>query len=392
MALDLRNTEIAYRTRSNSELERAYWLFRLVSYPWLVKAGSTITNLFFSLHLPLEGLVRKTLFRQFCGGETIEECKPVIKELFRNQVGTILDYSVEGIEEEKRFDGIAKEIVRTIEHAQGNPAIPFCVFKMTGVGRFELLAKISAKETLSAQEQAEWERVRHRVKALCLNAFQKNVRLFIDAEETWIQPVIDDLALEMMREFNRKDAIVFNTVQMYRTDRYAYIQEIFGIAETEDFLLGLKVVRGAYMEKERERATALGIASPILPDKAATDVNYDQAIAFCLTHRERVVICAGTHNETSTGLLVAKMRAAGIRSNDKHIYFSQLLGMSDNLTFNLAAQDFNVAKYVPYGPVKAMLPYLLRRAEENKSIAGQTSRELEQISQELERRKHKQLK
>jgi len=389
MSLNFENTEIAFRSRSNRDLNRAYWLFRLVSNPWLVKGGSLVTDWLVKLNLPIESIVRKTLFRQFCGGETIEECQRTIKDLARYNVGTILDYSVEGIDDEKHLDSIAKEIVRTIEHAENNPAIPFCVFKMTGVARFELLAKLSAKEKLTAEEKKEWGRAEHRVRALCLNAHKKNVRLFFDAEESWIQGIIDDVALEMMREFNKEKAIVYNTVQMYRVDRLAYIKETHALADKEGFYLGLKIVRGAYMEKERERATALGIPSPILPDKAATDKNYDEALKFCVGHHKRIPFCAGTHNEASTRWLAEAMTQKHIAHDDPTIFFSQLLGMSDNLTFNLAAKEFNVAKYVPYGPVKAMLPYLLRRAEENKSIAGQTSRELEQIEQELTRRKSK---
>ena len=387
MSLNFENTEIAFRSRSNRDLDRAYWLFRLVSYPWLVKSGSFVTDWMFKLKLPIEGLVRKTLFRQFCGGETIEECQRTIKDLARYHVGTILDYSVEGMDDEKQLDAIATEIALTIKHAEKNPAIPFCVFKMTGVARFELLAKLSAGESLGPIETAEWERAKHRVRGLCLNAHRKNVRIFIDAEESWIQKIIDDVALEMMQEFNRENAIVYNTVQMYRKDRMPYIEQLLATVEKEKFFVGLKVVRGAYMEKERERATALGISSPILPNKAATDKNYDAALHFCIEHRKRIHFCAGTHNEASTRLLVEAMAHKRISHEDSGIYFSQLLGMSDNLTFNLAAKEYNVAKYVPYGPVKAMLPYLFRRAEENKSISGQTSRELEQIEQELKRRK-----
>ena len=387
--MNLNDTEIAFRSRTNADLGRAYWLFRLVSYPWLVKSGSQMTKLLFSLHLPIEGLIRKTLFRQFCGGENIDECKSTIKELAKFGVGTILDYSVEGIDDERRFDGIAQEILKTIDHAEKNPSIPFCVFKMTGIARFGLLAKLNAKERLTKEEGAEWVRVQHRVRALCLNAHQRNVRLFVDAEESWVQGVIDDLILERMREFNKDKAIVFNTLQMYRTDRLTYLNDLNTLAKKENFFLGLKIVRGAYMEKERDRAVELGIASPILPDKAATDRNYDEALKFCLDHKERISLCAGTHNEASTRLLAQGMTHSKISPHDDHIFFSQLLGMSDNLTFNLAAKKFNVAKYVPYGPIRAMLPYLLRRAEENQSISGQTTRELIRIEEELARRKDK---
>lgn len=387
--MNLENTEIAFRSRTNQELGRAYWLFRLVSYPWLVRSGSTLTQWLLKLGMPIEGLIRETMFRQFCGGETLEECKETIQQLARFNVGTILDYSVEGIEEEKRFNDVALELSRIIDLAAGNQNIPFCVFKMTAIARFELLEKKSKGGSITPEEFKEWERVEHRVHALCLRASKKNVRLFIDAEESWIQPVIDDLALSAMREFNRERTVIFNTLQLYRTDRLAYLEELHRLAEREHFHLGLKIVRGAYMEKERARAEELGEPSPIHPTKAATDEHYDRAIQFCLENRKLISFCAGTHNEASTKRLAESMEKEKIPSSDERIYFSQLLGMSDSLTFNLAAKHFNVAKYVPYGPVRMVFPYLVRRAEENKAIAGQTNRELDQIQQELERRRKK---
>ena len=337
--------------------------------------------------LPVESFIRATLFKHFCGGETIEQCQKTIFKLSDFNIGTILDYSVEGSQTEREFDKTAREIIRTIHLAKQNKAIPFCVFKMTGVARFELLEKVNAKVPLSAEETKQWERARHRLHAICLNAAQNQVRLFIDAEESWIQTAIDDFALEMMREFNRERAILFHTVQMYRTDRMDYLKTLLQISRTEGFFVGLKIVRGAYMEKERARAESQQRTSPIHTTKEATDRTYDEALQFCFANLDRVSLCAGTHNEKSTYQMVKLIETNGLTRNDDRLYFSQLLGMSDNLSYNLAAAGFNVAKYVPYGPVKVLVPYLTRRAQENTSIAGQTGRELTLIEKELKRRR-----
>lgn len=387
MALNLENTEIAFQSRSDIALRRSYWLFKLMGMASLVSLGAKLVRLCLKLRLPIEGLIRKTAFLQFCGGETIAQCEGTIFDLASYRIGTILDYSVEGSEKERELDATAKEILRTIELAQGNPRIPFCVFKLTGITRFHLLEEVNAGEKLSASETKEWERARHRLRALCLNCHQKQVRVFIDAEESWIQGTVDSLAEEMMREFNRERAIVFHTVQMYRNDRLDYLKRLHATAIQGRFFLGVKVVRGAYMEKERERATRLGRPSPIFPDKTATDRHYDEALKFCLNNLGALSLCAGTHNERSTLYLTELMKEKGMAPGDTRVFFSQLLGMSDHLSYNLAAAGYNVAKYVPFGPVRAMVPYLIRRAEENTSVLGQTSRELSLISTERTRRR-----
>lgn len=372
--MDFDNTEIAFKSRSDSALKRAKWLFRLVQHPTVVGIGAKAAKVLLAAHAPIEGIIRNTIFRQFCGGETIEECEEVTRELARFGIGAILDYAIEGNQDESSLDEVAKEILRTIERAKGDKKYPFCVFKVSGIARFDEQGKID-------------DRAKHRIRALCLNAHNHKVRLFIDAEESWYQDTIDEQALAMMREFNREAPLIYNTVQMYRRDRIEYLRSVLETARKEKFFVGLKIVRGAYMEKERARAEAHRVPSPILPDKASTDRHYDEALRVCLADLDWLAVCAGTHNEASTRLLTDLMDARQLRRNDERIFFSQLLGMSDHLSYNLAANGYNVAKYVPYGPVRAMLPYLTRRAEENTAVLGQTSRELSLILQELQRRR-----
>ncbi len=386
MTLRFTNTEIAFRNKSNAALRQSYWLFKAFAYPWMVRIGTWFLRLALFLRLPIEALIKRTIFRQFCGGETIEECKEAIDSLWRFRIGTILDYSVEGGQDETDFDRTAKELLRTVDLAAGNPQIPFCVFKMSGVARFNLLAKLNSGLLLGENERSEWAQVKSRVEAICARAHQKGVRIFIDAEESWIQNTIDRLAMEMMGKFNKEKTIVFNTLQMYRSDRLEFLKKCHHLAAGGKYFLGLKLVRGAYMEKERARAESHNGVSCILADKAATDKSYDDALVFCMDNLDRIALCAGTHNEASTRLLTELMAKGNIARNDQRVFFSQLLGMSDHLSYNLADEGFNVCKYVPYGPVRAVVPYLTRRAEENTSIRGQTSRELSLIMEERLRR------
>jgi len=381
------NTEIAFRQKSNHELKKAYWLFKMIGSNFLTKVGPAITNFFLNVGLPIQGAIKATIFQQFCGGETIAECNKAIEQLDKGGVGTILDYSVEGEDEEQVFDETCAEIIRTIVRADGDTKIPITVFKITGIGRFALLQKLDAKEVLTAAEQAEYEKVKLRCEMICKTAFDKAVPIMIDAEETWIQNTIDELALDMMRKFNRERIIVYNTYQMYRHDKLADMKADHLIAKADGFILGVKMVRGAYMEKERKRAAEMGYLSPIQPDKAASDRDYNESLRYCIDHIEDIAIVAGTHNEDSSRLLTYLLDEKNITHNHPHVYFAQLLGMSDNLSFNLADSNYNVAKYVPYGPIKAVMPYLFRRAQENTSVAGQTGRELGLIERELKRRK-----
>lgn len=383
------NTEIAFRNKTNAQLKKAYWLFKVIGNNFLSTIGPLITNFFLNIGLPIKETIRSTIFNQFCGGETIAECENAISRLAKVNVGTILDYSVEGEDKEEVFDETCEEIIRTIIRADGDKRLPITVFKITGIGRFALLEKIQTKEKLTKGEVAEFEKVKARCEKICWAAFDKIEPIMIDAEESWIQEIIDDLALNMMRKYNRERVIIYNTYQMYRADKLADMQADHLIAKAAGFILGAKLVRGAYMEKERARAVSLGISTLIQPNKEATDKDFDAALRYCTDYVEEIAMVCGTHNEDSCRLLTYLLDEKEIQHNHKHVYFSQLLGMSDNLSFNLADADYNVAKYVPYGPITAVMPYLFRRAQENTSVAGQTGRELALIERELKRRKLK---
>jgi proline dehydrogenase len=387
MTLNLADTQVAFHAKSDAALRRSYWIFRAFAHPWLVRGGTWLMRTSLRLHLPVKGLVKATVFRQFCGGETIEECRPTIEALWRDRIGTILDVAIEGLEDEAEFDRTVAEVERTIDLAEGNPAVPFCVFKVSGVARVGLLEKVAAGAALAEDEREEWERARSRVERLCTRAHAKGVRIFLDAEESWIQDAIDALATEMMERFNTERPIVYNTIQLYRRGRLEFLRDSHRRATEGGYLLGLKLVRGAYMDGERARAAALGVESCILPDKAATDASFDEALRFSVAAIDRIALVAGTHNEASTLLLTQLLETHGLARDHPRVHFSQLLGMSDHLSYNLAAAGYNVGKYVPYGPVRAVVPYLTRRAEENTSIQGQTGRELALITQELRRRR-----
>ena len=382
--ISFNNTEIAFKAKSDGELKRSYWLFKLIGNPALVKFGAKVTPL--ALNIGFKGLIKNTIFKQFVGGEDINDCERTIQELGKFNIGTILDYSVEGKESEADFDHCVTETLDTIKKAKSHPFIPFCVFKVTGLARFELLRKVTAKETLSEAEKQEWEKVRSRVNTICKAAAEADQPLFIDAEESWIQQAIDDLANENMALYNKTKVIVYNTFQLYRHDRLQYLKDSMEMGNKAGYKVGAKLVRGAYMEKERERAAQMNYPSPIQKDKQSSDADYDKALAFCVDNIQNMALCAGTHNEASSLKLVDLMAAKQIANDDKRIFFSQLLGMSDHISFNLSQSKYNVAKYVPYGPVKEVLPYLIRRAQENTSVKGQTGRELGLIMKEKQRR------
>ncbi len=380
------DTSVAFSSKSNSQLKKTYWLFSMMNQLWLVKLGTFFIKLSLLLRLPVKGLIKTTLFNQFCGGEDIKECEKTIQNLAKSNVGTILDYSVEGENNEKSFDKTANEISLTIEKATNNKAIPFSVFKVTGVGSTPLMEKIQAGEELDSSEQQAFERIKQRVDALCKKAADLDVKIFLDAEESWIQNVIDQLAYDGMQKYNTQTPIVYNTFQMYRHDMLENLKKATRNAKAAGYLLGVKLVRGAYFEKERLRAYENEYQDPIHATKEDTDRDYNKALEFCLENRDVISICLGTHNELSCQLCIELMEKLHIPQNDPHVWFAQLLGMSDNISYNLANAGYNVAKYVPYGPVETVMPYLFRRAEENKSIAGQSSREYLLVKREVERR------
>ena len=381
------NLEVAFAGKSDGDLTRAYWLFKAMANNTLVNNGPALLDFALKLRLPVLPIVKATIYKHFCGGEDINDCNQTVKALYSHGIGSVLDYSVEGAENEENFDHTCAEIIATIKRAKGDPAIPFCVFKTTGVARFRLLENISSGLTLSGERKQEFEKVKSRILQICSAAAENDVRVFIDAEESWIQKAIDDLADEMMEKFNKQKALIYNTIQLYRTDRLEFLKKSHHKAVERKYYLGLKLVRGAYMEKERDRAAEKGYPSPIQPDHASTNHDYNAALTYCIDHFGEIAICAGTHNEESSHLLIRLMIQKNIPHNHPDIWFSQLLGMSDHISGNLAAAGYNVAKYVPYGPVKSVLPYLIRRAQENTSIAGQTGRELKMILEEKKRRR-----
>ncbi|MDB5261889.1 MAG: proline dehydrogenase [Adhaeribacter sp.] len=382
------NTAIAFANKSDAELFMMYTLFATMNNNFLVKTGGKLVRKAFRWNLPVKFLIKPTIFSHFCGGENLLECNEAIKKLAAARIGTILDYSVEGENDEKSFDATYKEILATIEKAHRSENIPFSVFKITGLADGNILKKVQEKIKLTEAEEKAFNRAYTRVITICKRAHQYGVRVFIDAEESWFQETIDQLAIDMMTRYNQDTAIVYNTYQLYRQDRLEVLQQDYQEAVRSGYKLGAKLVRGAYLEKEARVAHEQGYPNPLNPNKAATDKLFNEALEFCLDHLDQIAFCAGTHNEQSCYLLLRLMEKHKISPNDPRVYFAQLYGMSDNLSYNLADAGYNVAKYVPYGPVEAVMPYLLRRADENTAIAGQSSREFNLIKKEMERRKN----
>jgi len=383
------DTATAFAYKSDAALQKANFIFSLVNHPWISSLATGFVKLALKVRLPIEGIIKRTAFDHFCGGESIERSAAVIQLLGKHHVGTILDYSVEGAKSEAGFDATMEEILKTLDKARSSENIPFCVFKVTGIASGELLEKINSGDALSAEEFAAFDRVKARVDKICGKAHAFGVPILIDAEETWIQDPIDGMADEMMARYNKTSAVVYNTYQMYRTDSLDNLIHDHHQAVMNGHFIGAKLVRGAYMEKERARAEEKNYPSPIHPDKAATDKAFNDALEFCIEHIDRVSVMCGSHNENSNALLVRRMAEKKLAPADRHVWFAQLYGMSDNISFNLARFGYNVVKYVPYGPVRSVMPYLLRRAEENTSVAGQSSRELMLIRKELKRRKRR---
>ncbi len=380
------NTEIAFKLKSDAQLERAYFLFKMIANEPLVKIGSAVTKFALTVHLPVEGLIRSTVFDHFCGGVNEKDCMPVVDNLMEAGVYSVLDYSVEGKEENTQFDATTQKVMELTRFAEKKKAMPFSVFKPTGLGRFKIWNKKTFNTPLTESEKGEWERITKRYDTICNEAMKCGITLLIDAEETWMQGAADVLCKEMMRKYNLERPVVFNTLQCYRWDRLEYLKAAHLEAKKEGYKLGFKVVRGAYMEKENDRAEEKGYPSPICKSKMATDAEFNAVVKYILNNLEDISLFLGSHNEESTYLAMEEMEKLGIVNNDPRVWFGQLYGMSDHITYNLAASGYNVAKYIPFGPVKDVMPYLIRRAEENTSVAGQTSRELELLKKERNRR------
>jgi proline dehydrogenase len=393
MSLSFENTENAFAHLTDKELKNARFLFQSMSYPWLVQMGTRLTPFIMRTGLPVHGLIRKTLFKQFVGGETLEETAGVAKTLDSFGVKVILDYGVEGKEGEEAFDTATEEFMQVIRYASTQTNIPFISIKVTGLARFGLLQTLNEAPRLRSGihdnefERDEWNIVRERMYAICELAAEKKVGVLIDAEESWIQDPVDRLCIEMMQVFNKTVPVVYNTVQLYRHDRLSFLKMSHSIARQQGFVLGLKLVRGAYMEKERARAREMGYDSPIQPDKASSDNDFNAAVRYCLENLSDIAVVIASHNEESNRLAAATMDELGISHKHPHVHFSQLYGMSDHITFNMAKAGFEVSKYLPFGPIRDVIPYLMRRAQENSSVSGQTGRELTLIQRELQRRK-----
>jgi len=381
------NTEIAFSLKSDSELERAYFLFKMISIEPLVKIGTAATNFALKAHLPVEGLIRSTVFDHFCGGVNEEDCLPVIDKMYYKGVSSVLDYSVEGKESEQEFDRAFNMTLKIIEFAKEKDSMPIAVFKPTGFGRLDLYTKVSSGDELSTDEQKEWSNVVRRFEAVSKASKENDVMLLIDSEETWMQKASDELVTKMMQKYNTEKPIVFNTLPMYRRDRLDYLKEQHRLAKNKGYYLGYKLVRGAYLDKENERAIEKGYETPMCPTKQATDDNYNGAVEYMINNIDDMSVFIGSHNEESSYLAMEIMAKKELKNDNGRIWFGQLYGMSDHISYNLAKKGYNVAKYIPFGPVKDVMPYLIRRAEENTSVAGQTSRELSLLKKERKRRK-----
>jgi len=381
------NIKVAFADKSNIDLTRAHLLFKTISNPIISKFLTSLVKISLWLKLPISPIIKTTVFKHFCGGTTIENSQNVIDKLWKSHIGTILDYSAEGKQTEEDFNNVMEETIRTIKKSEKEESIPFTVFKFSGLCSFSLLEKMSNKENLSDKENLGKELFLNRVEKICKCGYDSKVPIFIDAEESWIQNTIDSITIEMMQKYNKEEAWIYNTLQMYRNDRITYLKAILTDIKKNNYFVGLKLVRGAYHEQEIKRAKQMNYSCPVHTKKKDTDRDYNLAIKLCIDNIDRISICAGTHNEKSTALLMDLMNESNILKNNKRVYFSQLLGMSDHISYNISNDGYNVVKYVPYGPIKDVLPYLIRRAKENTSIAGQMGRELTNIIEEKKRRK-----
>jgi len=395
MNLSLNNTQNAFAYKSNTDLNKAKWLFSVIQNPWIVSIGTRLTPMLMKSGLPINGLIRSTIFNQFVGGETLAESARVTKMLGTYGVQVILDYGVEAKEGDASFDAVTEQFIAAIEFAATQDNVPFVSVKLTGLSSMHLLERLNEAPRLrsgihdSESDDAAWNRLKERMYAICDVAATHGIGILIDAEETWIQDPIDRLAIELMGVYNKEKVIVYNTYQLYRSDRLNFLKISHKIAAEGQFILGAKLVRGAYMEKERARAEAMGYPSPIQIDKSASDADFDAAVVFCLDHLDQIGLILASHNEASNLKCVQMMQDKGLPNNHPHIHFSQLYGMSDHITFNMATEGYKVSKYLPFGPLHDVVPYLMRRAQENSSVNGQTNRELLLIRQEIARRKAK---
>ena len=381
------NTEIAFKLRNDRELRKAVMLLRLMSYPAVVRLSGILANLAIRLGIPVRWIVKPTVFSLFCGGESLVESQKVVDRLAKHKVRSLLDYAAEDQQTDEKIESAIREIIATMDYAVKNPAVPFTVFKPTALAPVHILSQTGLQTEEGKLSCPGTEKFSKNFRTLCQSACKRGIPVMIDAEESHYQQIVDNLAAEMMELYNKEKVMIFNTIQMYRHDRLDFLKESIRNARKKNYHLGIKLVRGAYMEKERERALKLGYPSPIHPDKESTDNAFNRAITICLENIDITDLFAGTHNEQSLLMLMDRMKEYKLENSDPRIYVSQLYGMSDHISFNMAACNYNVAKYLPYGPVSYLLPYLIRRAEENRSVTGQAGRERRLLKLEIERRK-----
>ena len=381
------NLKVAFKDKSDFEINRSLLIFSIISNPVISKSLITLTKTLIKLKIPVGFFIKHTIFKQFCGGTNINNAKTTIDKLWKSKIGSILDYSVEGKDKEVDFKRVKNETINNIIKASKSSKIPFAVFKPTGLTKFSLLEKINSNLNLNSNEMIEKQKFINRIEEICKTSYNYKTPVFVDAEESWIQDGIDMIVLSMMKKYNKKEVYIYNTLQMYRTDRLNYLNKIISVAKKEKFLLGIKLVRGAYHQQEINRALKLKYDIPVFKTKNKSDESFNKSLEICCDNINHISICAGTHNEYSSQLLIDLMKKNNIDKSDPRIYFSQLLGMCDHISYNIAEHGFNTAKYVPYGPIKDVIPYLIRRAEENTSISGQMNRDLSNIISEKKRRK-----
>lgn len=381
------NVQVAFAAKSDAALKKRFMIFKIMNNNIAVKLGTGLVKFALRIRLPIVGIIKKTVFEQLCGGESISDSVSSIRKLQEFGIGAVLDYSVEGEDDEEGFDHTRDEILKVIKLATSSDSLPFAVFKVTGIGDHRLMSKIQQGDFLSDVERGLFDKVKQRFDQICRAAYEAGIRVMVDGEESWYQDVIDGLVDEAMGKYNKNTAVVYNTYQMYRRGMMRNLRDAHHKAVAGGYYLGAKLVRGAYMEKEAKRALKNGYPNPIQSTKVDTDWAFNEALLFCINNKQRVSLVNGTHNEMSSLILAELMSLHGVKPNDERFYFMQLYGMSDHISYNLAKAGYRVAKYLPYGPIRSVMPYLFRRAAENTSIAGQSSRELDLVTKEMARRK-----
>lgn len=381
-------SDSAFSHYSISQLRRTKVLFKILQNPLVSWFSGFVPHIPILLRLPfVKSLIKHYIFSHFCGGEDWKEVHQSALKLQKQNILSSLDYSVECKQTEQDYETTKKVLLNVLEEAKNLSHIPFCVLKITGLGRFALLEKIHNGQTLSDNEKAEWQRVQSRFDSICEKAVDCNTKLLVDAEESWIQKPIDNIVKRAMKRHNQNEPMIYNTYQLYLKAKYEQLKTDWEKAKEKGYILGSKLVRGAYMEKETKRAVKMHLPNPIQPSKAKCDQDFNDSLKFCLKHIDDFGIYIGTHNIESTQKARQLMQEYGIAKSDERVFFSQLLGMREILSYELAQQDYLVSKYTPFGKIAEVIPYLLRRIQENSSVKDQLNDEIKVITRELENQK-----